>query len=165
MTDERLLNAEKKFSRLLKEIFQFDCADLDFGIYRILAMKQTGLETYLDQELLPQVRELLATAAGDRGALAEQLAKLEETFRNTGMTEEEIRESRPWKKLNAKQGAAPDVAALGREVFSDLTTFFSRYWYEDKKEADAFFERDMPNPDVQPLFDEARRLRVGFHLG
>src|SRR5699024_5414290 len=28
-----------------------------------------------------------------------------------------------------------------------------------------YFERNMPNADVQPLFDEAKRLGVGFYLG
>ena len=46
-----------------------------------------------------------------------------------------------------------------------LTTFFPRYFIEDQNEIDAFFEREMPNRATQPLFDEARRLGVGFHLG
>ncbi|MCC7275250.1 MAG: N-carbamoyl-D-amino-acid hydrolase [Alphaproteobacteria bacterium] len=46
-----------------------------------------------------------------------------------------------------------------------LTTFFPRWMMEGQAEVDAFFERAMPNADVQPLFDEARRLGIGFHLG
>ncbi|MFW5881960.1 MAG: nitrilase-related carbon-nitrogen hydrolase, partial [Roseicyclus sp.] len=46
-----------------------------------------------------------------------------------------------------------------------LTTFFPRWWMEDAAELDAFFERDMPSPETQPLFDAARRLGMGFHLG
>lgn len=46
-----------------------------------------------------------------------------------------------------------------------LTTFFPRWYMENQQEVDAFFEREMPGPDTQPLFDEARRLGVGFHLG
>ncbi|MEZ4663145.1 MAG: nitrilase-related carbon-nitrogen hydrolase [Caldilineaceae bacterium] len=45
-----------------------------------------------------------------------------------------------------------------------LTTFFPRWYIEDQAEVDAFFERAMPNPDVQPLFDEAARRGIGFHL-
>lgn len=29
-----------KFQMLLRELFQFDCADLDFGIYRIMNHKR-----------------------------------------------------------------------------------------------------------------------------
>jgi predicted amidohydrolase len=46
-----------------------------------------------------------------------------------------------------------------------LTTFFPRWWMADQAEIDAFFERQMPGPDTQPLFDEARRLGLGFCLG
>lgn len=46
-----------------------------------------------------------------------------------------------------------------------LTTFFPRYLIDDGPELDAFFERTMPNPTVQPLFDRARELRVAFYLG
>ncbi len=46
-----------------------------------------------------------------------------------------------------------------------LTTFFPRWFTEDIAGHDHYYEREMPNPDVQPLFDEAARLRVGFCLG
>ena len=46
-----------------------------------------------------------------------------------------------------------------------LTTFFPRYWYDDAATSDRYFESEMPNEAVQPLFDEAARLGVGFHLG
>ena len=46
-----------------------------------------------------------------------------------------------------------------------LTTFFPRWFMEDQAKIDAWFETAMPNPDVQPLFDLARALKVGFHLG
>ena len=45
-----------------------------------------------------------------------------------------------------------------------LTTFFPR-WYLPDEEVEAFFERELPGPATQPLFDEAVRLGVGFHLG
>jgi len=46
-----------------------------------------------------------------------------------------------------------------------LTTFFPRWWMTDQAEIDAFFEREMPGPETRPLFDEARRLGMGFYLG
>ena len=46
-----------------------------------------------------------------------------------------------------------------------LTTFFPRWYFENQQEIDVFFERQMPGPETQPLFDEARRLGIGFHLG
>lgn len=46
-----------------------------------------------------------------------------------------------------------------------LTTFFPRWYTEDISGHDAYYERSMPGPETQPLFDEARRLGVGFALG
>jgi predicted amidohydrolase len=46
-----------------------------------------------------------------------------------------------------------------------LTTFFPRWFVDDISEADHWYEASMPNADTQPLFDEARRLGVGFCLG
>ncbi len=46
-----------------------------------------------------------------------------------------------------------------------LTTFFPRWYVPDRSEFDHFYETEMPNPEVQPLFDEAKRLGVGFALG
>lgn len=46
-----------------------------------------------------------------------------------------------------------------------LTTFFPRYFIEDEDEINSWFEPEMPGPATKPLFDEARRLNVGFSLG
>lgn len=46
-----------------------------------------------------------------------------------------------------------------------LTTFFPRWFVDDITEADHWYERSMPGPDTQPLFDEAKRLGIGFCLG
>ncbi|MSP48607.1 MAG: N-carbamoyl-D-amino-acid hydrolase [Alphaproteobacteria bacterium] len=51
-------------------------------------------------------------------------------------------------------------------VFPELafTTFFPR-WLLTDAELDAYFERTLPGPATQALFDRARELRVGFHVG
>jgi predicted amidohydrolase len=46
-----------------------------------------------------------------------------------------------------------------------LTTFFPRYWISDEEANEKYFETQMPGPATQPLFDEARKLSVGFYLG
>jgi N-carbamoyl-D-amino-acid hydrolase len=61
------------------------------------------------------------------------------------------------------------AAAAGAElaVFPELalTTFFPRWAFDDPHEIDAFYEQQMPGPQTQPLFDAARRLKIGFALG
>jgi predicted amidohydrolase len=46
-----------------------------------------------------------------------------------------------------------------------LTTFFPRWFVNDITEADHWYEREMPSRETQPLFDAARKLKVGFSLG
>jgi len=46
-----------------------------------------------------------------------------------------------------------------------LTTFFPRWFMEDQAEIDSYFETVMPGPDTKPLFDAAKKLAMGFHLG
>jgi predicted amidohydrolase len=47
-----------------------------------------------------------------------------------------------------------------------LTTFFPRWYLDDTPdELDAFYETEMPSEETQPLFDEAKRLGIGFCLG
>lgn len=62
-----------------------------------------------------------------------------------------------------------DAAARGARwvTFPELalTTFFPRWSLEDRKEIHQFFERQMPGPETQPLFDLAKSLGVGFYLG
>lgn len=62
-----------------------------------------------------------------------------------------------------------DANANGAElvVFPELalTTFFPRWFVADIGTADHWYERSMPSPVTQPLFDEAKRLGVGFCLG
>ena len=55
-------------------------------------------------------------------------------------------------------------------VFTEcaLTPFFPHWWVAPKQEEeliDCYCNWEMPNPVVQPLFDEAKRLGVAFQLG
>ena len=63
-----------------------------------------------------------------------------------------------------------DAHAMGARyvVFPELafSTFFPRYWFEDQDEVDRrFYEFTMPSPETQPLFDEAKKLGIGFYIG
>ena len=46
-----------------------------------------------------------------------------------------------------------------------LTTFFPRWFISNIGEADHWYETAMPSPVTQPLFDEAKKLGIGFCLG
>ena len=82
----------------------------------------------------------------------------------------------PIQKEHTKTSAVERLIALMRQasangcdlvVFPELalTTFFPRWFVDDITEADHWYETSMPSPETQPLFDEARRLSIGFSLG
>jgi len=61
-----------------------------------------------------------------------------------------------------------EAKARGAElvVFPELafTTFFPRWMIEDEAELDSFYEREMPGPETAPLFEESKKLGVGFYV-
>ncbi|MEQ8450110.1 MAG: N-carbamoyl-D-amino-acid hydrolase [Nitratireductor sp.] len=62
-----------------------------------------------------------------------------------------------------------EAKARGAElvVFPELafTTFFPRWLIEDEAELDSFYETEMPGPETAPLFEEAKKLGIGFNVG
>jgi len=82
----------------------------------------------------------------------------------------------PIQKEHTRASAVERLIALLRQasdhgcdlvVFPELalTTFFPRWFVDDITDADHWYETSMPSADTQPLFDEARRLSIGFSLG
>ena len=66
--------------------------------------------------------------------------------------------------LELLEAAAARGATLVAFPELAFTTFFPR-WFIEGAALDHYFERGMPNPAVQPLFDRARALRIGFYVG
>ena len=78
-----------KFQNLLRELFQFDCANLDFGIYRIMNHKRDVVEEFFTQQLPASVcTELdsgqLAQRAQPEGDLERERDALEQLARSMG---------------------------------------------------------------------------------
>ena len=82
----------------------------------------------------------------------------------------------PIQKEHTRASAVERLIALLRQasdhgcdlvVFPELalTTFFPRWFVDDITDANHWYETSMPSADTQPLFDEARRLSIGFSLG
>ena len=66
----------EKLKNVLKEVFQLDQADLDFGIYRIMNQKRNEINDFLDNRLLPQVKEiLLSNGVGGNTKAQQELDK------------------------------------------------------------------------------------------
>ena len=118
----------ERLRRLLAELFMFDQADLDFGIYRVMNVRRDEIRRFLDDDLLPQVQDALAgMAAGEREALVAEIEKAEAQAQALGVVPETVPRVR---ELRATYKAAPDPSAAEDEVYSHLIDFFRRYYRE-----------------------------------
>ncbi len=62
--------------KLLKELFQLDKPDLDFGFYRIMHAKEAEVTRFLEVDLLPQVKHAFQQyRSADRATLSNSWRK------------------------------------------------------------------------------------------
>ncbi len=116
------------FIAKIKEIFQFDQTDLDFGIYKILNVKKDEIKTYLETKLIPEVAKTLAENASDDGkALQAELFEMEKSLKNAGINPDD---SPKVQEIKEKLKNSTSTEEMENEVFSHLSTFFSRYYSE-----------------------------------
>ncbi len=50
-------DVREKVKNLLRELFQFDNQDLDFGIYRIMNFKRKEIEKFIEQDLIAETQK------------------------------------------------------------------------------------------------------------
>lgn len=108
----------------LKELFQMDQADLDFGIYRIMNAKHGEIEKFLNDDLLPSVRKVLESS-GKGASIQLELDEMVKSLKAAGVDPET---SPKVVELKALLAGGADVEKDEDEIFSHLYTFFSRYY-------------------------------------
>ena len=127
----------QKLQNLLYDLFQFDYADLDFGIYRIMNEKRDEVQRFIEHDLLGVVEKALARFhEADREELEAQLAEKREAlgpeaFDENGELREGVKVARVAREFIEleQQLQQIDVAEeTEARVFNDLWRFFSRYY-------------------------------------
>jgi len=123
---------QKKLMNILREMFQFDQADLDFGIYRIMRMKRDEINRFIEDELPAQITVGLSElAALDTSAgIAEIDRQIAET--KSGALPEAIKAAAiaAYEEQKKSLAGSVDITAVEADVYNHLTNFFSRY-YDD----------------------------------
>lgn len=77
-----------RFVNLLKQIFELDKSDLDFGIYRVMNLRKAQIETFLIETLPKMVRDTLAPfAKSSKEKIRAQMTEIEEQVANIGLAE------------------------------------------------------------------------------
>ena len=119
----------EKLKTLLKELFQLDQPDLDFGLYRIMHAKAGEVTQFLDRDLLPQVRTAFEQyQPADKAVLQKELEKVVAGVQAAGMDPEQSPKVQELRKKLANE--AVDIGALESVVYDHLHSFFRRYYSE-----------------------------------
>jgi len=117
-----------KLVTLLKELFQLDQPDLDFGIYRIMHAKAGEVTQFLERDLLPQVKDAFAQYQSADGAeLKKKLDQMIAQLADAGVDPDAAPKVR---ELREQLKGAIDLGALENEVYDHLYSFFRRYYSE-----------------------------------
>ncbi|MCA3900789.1 hypothetical protein JKP31_05715 [Vibrio vulnificus] len=111
----------------LKEIFQIDRPELDFGIYRILNSRADEINDYLDNKLKAKIQTALADAGNaNKADLEQQLQAVIKATTEAGFEPDQSPKVQALKKQIAE--TATGASEHENAVFSHLLTFFSRYY-------------------------------------
>ena len=132
--------AREQFETLLRELFQFDCADLDFGIYRIMNHKREVIDEFIREKLPARVEEAVSRdALAEQEQAAQDLIGLKENIVDAYGQEALHDDSKlvEGSKLVKQYRAASRLAVGGRDrvavetdIYNRLYAFFRRY-YQD----------------------------------
>ena len=125
---------------LLRDLFQLDLSDLDFGLYRVLRRKRDDIEAFLNEQLPRRVQEAFqGAAAGERDALEERRLAQEKKIRDN-LGDEAIRDgevnpgfagtplAKEYEMIRSQLADVRASEAQQAEVFNHLYNFFSRYY-------------------------------------
>ena len=132
---------QQKLQQLLRDLFQFDAADLDFGIYRILNQRRDIIDDFIEEDLIRTVHDALeAVATEERSELQEEVedvrtevvdqlnedvftqeGAIKSDYRNFGVAEDYIAAR---ERLEQYEVAEETEA----RIFNDLHRFFSRFY-------------------------------------
>lgn len=137
------MDTVQKFQDLLKRLFQFEAADLDFGIYRILNYKRDQIEKFIEEDLKNKVESAFAKHKEEKLININQ--KFEEAkqqviqslgmqaFAPSGELKEEFKGTpvgRDYLSINAQKEEAETIDEIKVQGFNDLYNFFSRFYEE-----------------------------------
>ncbi|RMF00587.1 MAG: hypothetical protein D6773_11245, partial [Alphaproteobacteria bacterium] len=120
----------EKLKAKLRELFELDKSDLDFGIYRIMAAKNKEVTDFLDRQLRDVVKLTLAAhGANAVDELDEKIAAARKAASDAGFNPDD---SPKVQELEAARAAAGGASAeeLEADIYNHLLAFFSRYYDE-----------------------------------
>ncbi len=126
---------------LLKQLFQLDQPDLDFGFYRIMHAKAGQVTKFLEEDLLGIIRGAFGEA--DEARIAEAKASYEAARKQAteyGAPDPDATE--PVKRAKSAYDAAKDSGSNEGDVYDHLYRFFERYYDNGDFMSRRYFARE-----------------------
>lgn len=118
----------QKFSALLREMFQLNQPELDFGLYRIMHARKRDIDRFIEQDLPNITRQAFAGfASSDKAELQKELDK---AIAGAQALEVDPDSLAKVQQLKAQMADGFDLAREEGEVYDALVTFFNRYYDE-----------------------------------
>lgn len=125
-----MTNNQQKLIDLLKEMFQFDQSDLDFGIYRIMNLKRDEINDYLNNKLPQEITDgINALVSTENEAKIKELKEQIESTKNSHLPED-IRNQAVSALEEKLKTIKVDTSDIEGDVYNRLADFFSRYYDE-----------------------------------
>ena len=119
-----------RFTKLLKEMFELDKSDLDFGIYRIMNIRKNEINNFIENTLTGEVNSLLAKFAVDNSQVKKRIEEIEKQCELVGVKVEGSKLKEEYAEYKAQLSSGAGAAELESDVYSALYNFFSRYYDE-----------------------------------
>ena len=121
----------KRFTDLMRQIFELDKADLDFGIYRIMNIRKAEIEQFLTERLPKLVEKTLEPFAhGNQDEIRARMAQIEQALGDVSAIPDAVPMKAEYIQLQKQLAEGTDLAALETDVYSALYSFFNRYYEE-----------------------------------
>ena len=144
----------EKLVGLLKELFQLDQPDLDFGLYRIMHAKADEISQFLDKDLLPQAKDAFSQyQTADKADLEKELAKAMEQAKSLGVDPDSTAKVQELRQKLADESV--DITALENDVYDHLFSFFRRYYHEGD-----FLAKRVYKPGVYAIPYEGEEVKL-----
>ena len=119
-----------RFIDLLREIFELDKSNLDFGLYRILNIRKNEIDRFLSVELPTIITNAITEIVPNCSVELSRIKEIEASCKSHNISIEDCDEYPEFQTLQEKIRQSSYYESCESNIYSLLYTFFSRYYDE-----------------------------------
>lgn len=132
-----------KLLNKLKELFQLNQPDLDFGFYRIMHAKAEQVSSFIENDLLQVIQDTFGQAdETKKDKIKQELDEAIQTAKAYGAADPESTDK--VMEARARYEAIKDSASSEAEIYDHLYRFFERYYDDGDFISRRYYTRETP---------------------